>query len=72
MVETGRFVIPPGRDETADELAEVIDFGRAGDTTTGPPSLRLIALHCSGNRAEKLSVLDGSNNVRRAPLTKVR
>ena len=44
----------PGRDGTPDELRAIVLFGRTGDATTGPPSLRLIALHCSGNRAEKL------------------
>jgi hypothetical protein len=71
LVETGRFVIPPGRDETADKLADDINFGRAGDTTTGPPSFRLIAPHCSGNRAEKLFVSDGFNKFMKARLTRV-
>jgi hypothetical protein len=66
LVETERFVIPPGRDEAADKFPDAITFGRAGDTTTGPPSFRLIALHCSGNRAEKLSVLDEINKGMRA------
>lgn len=63
LLGTGRFVTPPGRDEAADEVADAVNFGRAGDTATGPPSFRQITPHCSGNRAEKLFLSDGAINV---------
>ena len=50
----GLLVTAPGLGFALDEVEDWICFGRTGDTTTGPPSLRLIAPHCSGNRAEKL------------------
>jgi hypothetical protein len=51
---TGRFVAAPGRDSMFEALAALESFGLGGETTTGPPSLRLIAAQRSGRRAAKL------------------
>lgn len=49
----GRFVAAPGFCSfLLEDRFRALDL--TGDTITGPPSLRLIASHRSGNRAEKL------------------
>jgi hypothetical protein len=54
LTGTGRLVAAPGRDKTFEVLADLDSFGLAGETTTGPPSLRLIPAQRSGRRAAKL------------------
>ena len=54
LAGTGRFVAAPGRDGALEKLADFDSLGFGGDITMGPPSLRLIASHRSGRRAEKL------------------
>jgi hypothetical protein len=55
---TGRFVAAPGRDGAPEKLADFDNLGLGGDTTTGPPNLRLMVAQRSGSRAEKLYMLD--------------
>jgi hypothetical protein len=51
---TGRLVAAPGREGAPEKLADLESFGFGGETTTGPPSLRLMIAQRSGSRAEKL------------------
>lgn len=52
---TGRLAEEPGLGLDFTTTSVFLDFIFAdGGALTGPPSLRLIESHCSGNRAEKL------------------
>ena len=52
---TGRLVAAPGLDWEPEKLADFESLSFGGDTTIGPPSLRLIIAHLSGRRDEKLT-----------------
>ena len=51
---TGRLVAAPGLEGALEKLVDLESLGFGGDTTTGPPSLRLMVAQRSGRRAEKL------------------
>jgi hypothetical protein len=54
LAGTGRLVAAPGRECAPEKLDDLDSLGLGGETTTGPPNLRLIAAQRSGKRAEKL------------------
>lgn len=62
----GRLVAAPGRAALPEKLEGLGSLGLLFEAGTGPPSLRLIAAHRSGSRAEKLlKVLEGHHTIRR-------